>query len=109
MFTLLFKLTAPLTVNVTPVTVSVDDVELVPLNVIEVQDELAVTVKLAPLLIVRAAHVVPVKVTVFVLEPSPMVTLGFVPEGVRAPMLTLPVNRIVPAPVIPLVVVPELE
>jgi len=48
-------------------------------------------------------------VTVFVLVPSPMVTLGrLAPVAVKTPKVAVPVNCMVPGPLTPLVVVPLL-
>ena len=66
-------------------------------------------VKIAPELTVRfATRVFALIVTVLVLVPLPMVTLGLVPDGVRDPKLAVPVKRMVPGPFTPFVVVPLL-
>lgn len=66
-----------------------------------------VLVNVAFVLTVRVAiRVAAVIVTVFVLDPSPIVMFGAVPVGVRAPKLAAPVKRMVPGPFTPLVVVP---
>lgn len=46
------------------------------------------------------------KVTVLVLNPLPTITFGRLPVGVKTPKLAAPVNKIVPGPLTPFVVVP---
>ena len=69
-----------------------------------------VSVRMAFALTVRSATSVfaPI-VTVLVLLPSPTVTFGLVPVGVKLPKLAVPVKRMVPGPFTPLVVVPLFE
>lgn len=62
-------------------------------------------VRVAPEFTVRlATNVAALIVTVLVLVPSPMVTFGRVPVAVKAPILTVPVKRIVPGPFTPYIV-----
>ncbi len=66
--------------------------------------------KVAFALTVRfVTYVAAVIVTVFVLVPSPMVTFGLVLDGEKLPILVVPVNKIVPGPTTPWVVVPAFE
>ena len=76
---------------------------LIPtVNVVFVSVAFALTVRFA-------TKVGAVILTVFVLVPFPIVTLGLVPVGVRVPKLVVPVKRIVPGPFTPLDVVPLFE
>ena len=71
---------------------------------------LIVAFNVAPTLIVKLLTKELAKTEiVLVLIPSPIITLGLVPVGVKIPKLVVPVNKIVPGPLTPLVVVPRFE